>query len=159
MPGAYLTASLTLMGCYLVCWVMLPRHRSGSLLSAVLLTPFALLGAAFVPEYWQPDHVVTVVRGVGPEDFLFCFGCGGLAWMLAAAGGGVRLRGCVPSRGCALRFGAWSGGALGLALLAWSAGCGIMAAVVLGFSGCGLWMVWGPWLRLGVPGAVGFAAA
>ena len=77
----YLFATLCLTACFGVAWLACPGVRRTAILSAVVLSPFAVLGAVFVPDYWQPDHYVTFIRGVGIEDVLFCFACGGIAWI------------------------------------------------------------------------------
>ena len=63
MP-VYLFAALCLTACLVGGCVLWPHRRGGALLAGFVLSPFALLGAAFVPAYWQPDHVFTIVRGV-----------------------------------------------------------------------------------------------
>lgn len=156
----YLFATICLSSCFLVGWLLWPSHRVGALLSAALLAPFGLLGAVFVPAYWRPDHQFTFVRGVGVEDFLFCFACGGVCWIAAAVGSGRRWE-FGPSVGAFLtRFGCWTAGSLLAVLSAWLAGCGIFSAVVAGFTVSGLVILRrAPYTyRLIVPGAVGFAA-
>lgn len=86
MPGIYLCGAAALTAIFAVAWTAFPRRRPGALLSASALAPFGFLGYVFVPVYWQPDHLVQFVRGVGVEDFLICFSEGGLAWILAGYG-------------------------------------------------------------------------
>lgn len=156
----YLFATVCLIACFLVGWLLWPSHRVGSLLSATLFTPFGLLGAAFVPAYWRPDHQFTFIRGVGVEDFLFCFACGGLCWIAAAVGSGSRWEFGPGVGPFLLRFGCWAIGSLIAVLSAWLAGCGLMPAVVAGFTVSGLVILrQAPHAhRLILPGAVGFAA-
>ena len=156
----YLFATLGLIACLLVGWLMWPSHRTGSLLSAALHAPFGLLGAVFVPAYWRPDHQFTFVRGVGVEDFVFCFACGGVCWIAAAVGSG-RPFVFRPSVGQFLtRFGCWAAGSLLAVLAAWLTGYGILAAMVAGFTASGLVVLYRvPHThRLILPGAVGFGA-
>jgi hypothetical protein len=153
MPPAYLSASLGLLALYLAAWLLWPRGRGGSLASAVLMTPFALLGGLFIPAYWQPDHVGTFLPGVGAEDFVFCFACGGLSWM--AAGGAVRVGRPPPGPFLARAGLLLAAAAGGVALLRLVPGCGVMASFLVGFSACGGWLTW----RLGRVGAAARAAA
>jgi hypothetical protein len=156
----YLFAAICLTASFLAGWLLCPSLRRSSLVSAVALAPFAVLGVVFVPAYWRPDHWVTFVRGVGVEDVLFCFACGGVCWIVAAAGSGARWE-CPLEPGRFLaRFGCWTAIALVGVFAAWWVGCGILAAVIAGFSVGGLAALCrAPHaIRLVVPGAVGFTA-
>jgi hypothetical protein len=86
MPGIYFCGAASLTAIFAGGWIAFPRRRAGALLSASALAPFGFLGYVFVPVYWQPDHLVQFVQGVGVEDFLLCFSEGGLAWMFAGYG-------------------------------------------------------------------------
>jgi hypothetical protein len=86
MPGIYFCGAAALTAIFAAAWFAFPRRRPGALLSASALAPFGFLGYVFVPVYWQPDHLVQFVRGVGVEDFLICFSEGGLAWIFAGYG-------------------------------------------------------------------------
>jgi hypothetical protein len=154
----YLFAATCLTATFLVAWLLCPGLRRSSLLAAVALAPFAVLGVVFVPAYWQPDHRFTFVRGVGVEDVLFCFACGGVCWVVAAAGSGRRWEG--PARGFLARFGSWAAIALVGVFAAWWVGCGILAAVIAGFTVAGLAALCrAPHAaRLVLPGAAGFVA-
>jgi hypothetical protein len=154
----YLFAATCLTATFALGWLLCPRLRRSSLLAAVALAPFAVMGFVFVPAYWQPDHAFTFLRGVGVEDVLFCFACGGVCWVVAATGGGVRL-GAPPKPGEFLaRLLAWAAIALAGVVAAWWAGCGVLAAVVAGFALSGLVVLCRVprATRLILPGAVGF---
>lgn len=159
MP-VYLFASLCLTACLAAGCLLCPRQRGPALLAGVVLAPFALLGAVFVPAYWQPDHVVTFVRGVGPEDVLFCVACGGLGWLAAAGGSAPHWTGRPAVGPFAARFGSWAAGSLGAVTLAVALGCDILPAVVLGFAAVGAAIVGSNphLLRLAVRGMLGFTA-
>ncbi len=154
----YLFATVCLIACFAAGWLAWPRLRGGALLSAVALSPFAVLGTAFVPTYWQPDHRGTLLRGVGVEDALFCFACGGICWIAAAAGSGAAWRGGLDVTRFLWRFGGWLAVASLAVLAACAAGCGIMTAVILGGTAGGLVALRGApeARRLILPGAVGF---
>jgi hypothetical protein len=156
----YLFAALCLAACFTVAWLLAPGLRRSSLLAAVSLAPFALLGAAFVPAYWQPDHRFTFVRGVGVEDVLFCFACGGVCWVVAAAGGGVKVEGAVEVGRFVARFAGWAVVALVGVVAAWWLGCDILPAVIAGFTIGGLAALCNTprAARLILPGTVGFTA-
>jgi hypothetical protein len=156
----YLFAALTLTACFAAGWLLRPGLRRSSLLAAGVLAPFAVLGAVFVPAYWRPDHLFTFLRGVGIEDVLFCFACGGLGWIVAAAGSGAVVSGRVDLGCFVSRFLGWSALATCGVLLATATGCSILPAVVVGFTAGGLvvWTRTPRTSRLVVPGAVGFAA-
>jgi hypothetical protein len=154
----YLFATTCLTAAFALGWLLCPSRRRSSLLAAVSLAPFAVMGFVFVPAYWQPDHWFTFVRGVGVEDVLFCFACGGASWIVAAAGSGVRCE-SLPEPGAFLaRLIAWAAIALVGVVVAWWADCGILAAVILGFVFSGLVVLCrAPRAsRLVLPGAIGF---
>jgi hypothetical protein len=153
-----LFATACLSACFLVGWLVWPHLRGGAVLSATVLSPFAVLGTVFVPAYWQPDHRFTVLRGVGIEDALFCFACGGICWIAAAAGSGVSWHGGLELPRFLLRFGVWFAVAFLVVLAAQGVGCGIMTAVILGCTTSGLaTLLCVPQTRrLILPGAVGF---
>ena len=160
MP-VYLFASLCLLGCLAAGWLLWPRQFGASILAGLALVPFSFLGAAFVPAYWQPDHVVTFVRGVGPEDVLFCFACGGLGWMTAAGWAGAHWTGLLPVRIASVRFGCWASISLLAAYLATRLGLSVLPSTVAGFALGGLLAACRAprLLVLSVPGALAFTAA
>jgi hypothetical protein len=154
----YLFAATCLTATFALGWLLCPRLRRSSMLAAVVLAPFAVMGFVFVPAYWQPDHAFTFIRGVGVEDVLFCFACGGVCWVVAAAGSGARLD-AIPEPGAFLaRLLAWTAIALAGVVAAWWAGCGILAAVIVGFALSGLVVLCRVprASRLILPGALGF---
>jgi hypothetical protein len=154
----YLFAATCLTASFALGWLLCPRLRRSSMLAAIVLAPFAVMGFVFVPAYWQPDHWFTFVRGVGVEDVLFCFACGGVSWVVAATGCGVRVD-VLPEPGALLaRLLAWAAIAFAGVVAAWWAGCGILEAVIAGFVLSGL-VVLGReprGARLILPGAIGF---
>ena len=72
--------SLLLFGVpiYLTVVLLFRSQRKTVLLSSVLAAPQCLIGMLMVPEYWDPNRVF--VFGIGPEDVLFMFIVGGMAW-------------------------------------------------------------------------------
>lgn len=78
----YLTFSLGLLGLFGVAYWSFPGQRRPILLGAVLSAPYAFASLVFVPAYWNPVRLVTFLR-TGPEDLLFSFATGGLAWLAA----------------------------------------------------------------------------
>jgi hypothetical protein len=147
MPGVYFCGAAALSAIFALGWLLFPRRRPGALLSAAALAPFGFLGYVFVPGYWEPDHLVQFVRGVGIEDFLICFSEGGLAWLLA--GYGLRQTERQPLRRKAgterrparlafarplLRFALFTGAGGGLSLLGALLGLEVMTAIVVGFT-------------------------
>lgn len=77
----YLFGCLVLLALAAVAWWLLPSQRRPLLLSGILATPFGLAAVQLVPEYYQPVRVAVFF--VGPEDLLFSFAAGVLAWALA----------------------------------------------------------------------------
>jgi hypothetical protein len=154
----YLFAATCLTATFALGWLLCPDLRRSSLVAAVALAPFAVMGFVFVPAYWQPDHAFTFIRGVGVEDVLFCFACGGVCWVVAASGTGVRCEPLPATGGFLARLLAWAGIALFGGVVAWWAGCGILAAVILGFVFSGLVVLCRipRASRLILPGAIGF---
>jgi hypothetical protein len=68
-----------------------PPQRRAALLSALMNLPLAFTEALAIPAYWNPSRTVTWLS-VSPEDILFCFTSGGMAWILATMPLGKRLR-------------------------------------------------------------------
>lgn len=69
---------------------LFPGHRKLMLIAGILAVPLGALEVFFIPEYWQPRRVTTLL--FGPEDALFSFATGLLACLLAYRFLGVRLR-------------------------------------------------------------------
>jgi hypothetical protein len=159
VPTLYLLGCLALMAACLLGWLFRPAQRRLILLSGLMLAPFGLLGHVFVPEYWSPQHALTLLPGVGVEDFLFCFACGGLAWALATWSPTWKVRCRVCANRLVVRY--LTAAAMGLALAGGCrlAGLGIMPAAIAGFGVVGalLALGWrGRW-RLALAGGLGFA--
>ena len=147
------SAALTLAGLS-AAWIW--REQRGTiLLSGTLLTPCAILEEWFEPDYWHPRHVFTLLQGAktGPEDVLFCWGCGSLIWAMAAGLERRRQRGRPSSRSHAPLLASarhradlpiWGRRYLisSAVVAATTAGCrlaglDIMSAVLIGFGGPG----------------------
>lgn len=150
----YFRAMLLFLGVWLLLWLVRARSRQLSLLSGILTVPFAVLGYIFVPAYWLPDHHVQLFRGVGIEDFLFCFVSGGLV--------GTLIR--VPHENCCKlfpdkilwRYFFWSTISLSLVFGAVAVGYHSLYACIGSFILCTLFCYWqrpqsiAPLLRTGV---------
>lgn len=78
----YLAFSLLLLGVFLVGLWTVPQPRRPTLLAALGSAPSALVSVFFVPEYWQPTRVATLLTGL--EDIIFSFATGGTMWLLGA---------------------------------------------------------------------------
>jgi len=130
----YLSASIVLIGVFVVAYTLNPAHRRIGLVSAALSASYSLFAVFFVPAYWEPIQVFRFF--VGPEDLLFSFATGGTVWILLAGSYYA-----IPERLCRRTSGiryAWVTAAfLGGWLVVYLAGLPIMwAALVAGF---GLW--------------------
>jgi hypothetical protein len=147
-----------LIAIFALGWLCCRGHRRSSVFAAVALAPFAVMGYLFVPAYWQPDHAFTFIRGVGFEDVLFCFACGGVCWLAAVACSDVCCRSVPPFSRFISRLFAWMAIAILGVVAAWWAGCGIMTAVIAGFVFSGLVVLCRVprAARLILPGAIGF---
>jgi hypothetical protein len=91
---------------------------------------------------------------------LFCFGCGGSCWIVAAAGSGARIPERYDGHRFLARFALWSLLAFAFVYVVWLCGGSILSAVILGFTASGLFaLVQAPAaVRLIVPGMLGFTA-
>ncbi|HEV7281834.1 MAG TPA: lycopene cyclase domain-containing protein [Pirellulaceae bacterium] len=151
MPGVYFCGAAALTAIFALSWFAFPRRRPGALLSASALAPFGFLGYVFVPGYWEPDHLIQFVRGVGVEDFLICFSEGGLAWILAGYGArstdefqeDASASEPPPQRADAVsrylfRMGTLCGAGGALATAGGFAGLNTMTAIVAGFTAVGI---------------------
>lgn len=85
----YLVGCLLGLALYGVAAGLTPGQRKLSLLSGLVAVPCALSGVWMVPDYWAPKRVAVLL--VGPEDVLFMFTVGGLAWLGTAAGTAPRV--------------------------------------------------------------------
>lgn len=153
----YLALSLLLTAQAALALLLAPRTRRRALLSGFLATPSSLLSFAFVPDYWQPARVATLV--VGPEDLLFSFSTGVLVWVLAERLAGRELpcwRFSLDRAGpVILRHLVWSTLFLAVFLLSWAGGAQPMdatllaAAVILPFVASRTRHAWRPALAAG----------
>ncbi len=79
---AYLILSLAFLGLFIGGLVISPRRIRGSIvLSAFLSAPISFASLIFVPGYWNPNRIIHFI--IGPEDFIFSFSTGGIAWLTA----------------------------------------------------------------------------
>ncbi len=76
----YLGLSLVWLGVFLAALALSHAPRL-PLLAGLLSAPSALASIIFVPEYWQPVRVASFLTG--PEDVVFSFASGGIAWLVA----------------------------------------------------------------------------
>ncbi|MEX1311433.1 MAG: lycopene cyclase domain-containing protein [Candidatus Sulfomarinibacteraceae bacterium] len=77
----YLVLSLVLFAIFMVVFARTRRHRSLLIFSGLGSAAFSFSSFVFVPEYWDPVRVWSLV--VGPEDLVFSFANGGIVWYLA----------------------------------------------------------------------------
>ena len=78
----YMVMTLLFSMLFAAAFIISPvKQRRPMLISALLATPCCFASIFFVPGYWDPVRIVTFI--VGPEDLLFSFTTGGLAWFLA----------------------------------------------------------------------------
>jgi hypothetical protein len=156
---SYLAGAMILVGLLLLV-ILGSEHRLRLLLllSGLLAAPAGMLDMLFVPDYWQPVHLVS--RDLSIEGVLFSFATGGLAVWCAtrgrAASHSVTARPIIALRRYLLT------GALALAVLSgalWAGasvmGAGLLAIIVT----AAVCLVMRPdaW-RLAAQGAIGFGA-
>lgn len=78
----YLMASLLLAICAgLLLWLR-PDQRRAMLLSGMLGTPFGLFSFEYIGHYWHPKVIAFFIAS--PEDLIFSFAVGVIAWALAS---------------------------------------------------------------------------
>jgi hypothetical protein len=130
----YLVGSLAFLAMFGILYALNPAYRRVALLSAALSTPYSLLAVVFVPAYWEPAQVFRFLAG--PEDLMFSFATGGVAWIIVAGSYYA-----VPDRPWGgtglLRLAQATTGFLLLWLLLRLAGLSIMWAALA--AGVGLW--------------------
>ena len=157
----YMALSLLLAAIAGLVLLAAPVARSRALLSGLLAAPSSLLSFAFVPEYWRPARIVAFV--VGPEDLLFSFSTGVLAWWVAErlGGHGLAFDPLGPARfGVAIRRHLlWSCFFLAVFLPSWAAGARPMDATFLATSAVLPLLAWraGRAWRLAAAGGLGFS--
>jgi len=77
----YLVCSMGLLITALIAIYFVPERRWDLLIAGLYATPMALNSIAMVPEYWNPRRIAVLL--IGPEDLLFSFSFGVIAWSLA----------------------------------------------------------------------------
>lgn len=77
----YLWTSLGLLGLALCCLYWLPRQRKVMLFAGGAGLLFGFFSFEFIPHYWDPQVVWHFITS--PEDLVFSFATGVLAWALA----------------------------------------------------------------------------
>jgi len=121
--------SLVLVAVFAAGYLVRRSQRRITLLAGLLCVPFCLYEFAFIPEYWTP----TIVGGfkVGPDDFMFSFATGGIAWMIGLCG--IRDDVAIHWQPCRFTRRFVGGSLLGvmLSLVLWSLGLRIMNAVLV----------------------------
>ncbi len=73
--------AVLIAGLGLVAAFLTPVHRRVALLSGLCGAPLGLADAVFVPEYWDPTHLLGAAFSI--EGVLFSFGNGVLVWLVA----------------------------------------------------------------------------
>ncbi|MFW6137206.1 MAG: lycopene cyclase domain-containing protein [Candidatus Aminicenantaceae bacterium] len=154
----YLVVSLVLTALFLAGLVSFPKKRRLMIISGLLAVPFCLYEFVFIPEYWSP----AMVGGwkLGPEDMLFSFSTGGIAWIFATLGLRNDFTINWQSRRFIRRFFFFSLLGVGMTLILWGTGLRIMTAVLLCIAaGLGFLLWRSPHLPLlsGFAGGAGFA--
>lgn len=153
----YLIMSLILVVFSVTCLAACPSQRRLMVLSGVLAMPFCLYEFAFIPEYWSPS---TVGGGkVGPEDLLFSFSTGGIAWLIATFGTRYSLTVNFQKSVFLRRFVGSSLMGVVFSLIFWVLGVPIMTSILICYI---LGIVFISWRfprfhSLVVKGAIGFA--
>jgi len=74
----YLTGNLFGLILYVVIFIAFKSQRKHLLIASLFAVPQSLMSLIMIPYYWHPKRVY--VLGIGPEDILFCFLSGGIAW-------------------------------------------------------------------------------
>lgn len=65
-----------------IVYFLNPRHRIPLMTAALMGLPNIFFSLLFSREGWNP-RVLFSIGGIAPEDILFCFYSGGLAWILS----------------------------------------------------------------------------
>jgi hypothetical protein len=130
---SYLAASLIYLSILIVILFCLPRRTWESILfNGFMMIPFSFSSLFLEPQYWDPKRI-AVCFGIGLEDIVFTFACGGLAWITATWF--VQDRLVIAAKPvtmvCRFVFGTMVGMALGSLLRIM--GAGPMTAIVLSF--------------------------
>jgi hypothetical protein len=128
----YLTLSLVLLLTATIGYGLLVDQRRAMMISALMSSPWAFASIVFVPDYWKPVRIACLLTG--PEDIIFSFSNGMIAWAIAV----LPLRGKIAIR---MNLGLMLKRAFLLSLLSfvitmsfWLFGLKIMIAVVISLS-------------------------
>jgi hypothetical protein len=79
-----MTMALVLAAIFVAACIACPREqRRPMIVSGLLSAPFSLSSFDFDPAYWHPLRIIDFP--FSPEDFLFSFTTGGLAWFLVVS--------------------------------------------------------------------------
>jgi hypothetical protein len=78
----YLVFSLSLFAIFLLLFTQARHQRPLLVFSGLGSAAFSFSSYVFVPEYWDPVRVWSLV--VGPEDLVFSFANGGIVWSIAS---------------------------------------------------------------------------
>lgn len=103
--------------------------RRMAFLSAVLSMPSALASVVVVPDYWRPVRVAVFLAG--PEDALFSFASGGIAWAVATARLPRPLESTLVPRQALARYFRHMALGSALTLLLLGAGLPVMPAIIV----------------------------
>lgn len=149
MELSYLAIGIVVSALALGLAARLPAARAFVLGGGLLAVPAGFADAIFVPEYWQPRHLVGAWFSV--EGALFSFGNGGLIGAIAWAQCRHQLPAAAPGLGAALlRLTALMLAGFGLFLALWQGALGplmVMHAVLCGLLGMALLLWWRGALR------------
>jgi hypothetical protein len=78
----YLVFSLSLFAIFLLLFKRARHQRPLLVFGGLGSAAFSFSSFVFVPEYWDPVRVCSLV--VGPEDLVFSFANGGIVWSIAS---------------------------------------------------------------------------
>lgn len=134
----YLVANLFYIVFFALVLLCVSGQRRMMLLSGLLAAPFACCSVLFIPEYWNPVRILDFFFKTGPEDIIFSFINGGIAWLLAAWA--VRKKLTINIRAGILlrRYAAYSASFMAVGFLLRQGGAGIMTATILSILLCSL---------------------
>lgn len=126
----YLWWSLSSLTLALLILLRDPHQRRYCLVSGLLSAPYGFASLVYVPEYWNPIRIITFWK-TGPEDLIFSFANGVVAWKIAALLTSGRLVSSIDLRHILFGYGVISGLGFGLTAACWSLGVGIMASTMI----------------------------
>ncbi len=137
----YLMASLllTALACLLL-WLR-PDQRRAMLLSGLLGTPFGLFSFEFVGHYWHPKVIAFFIAS--PEDLIFSFAVGVIAWALASWFIRKRLTIGFRARDLWVRYLSLSALGVGVGYaIKWTHPIGVMNSTLISVAVVGLLLAW-----------------